>query len=57
MRFDQAQREENKGFTSKDLAWLDIQKLILSAEPDYETTNVPRNDSQRKKFHDLVSSS
>jgi hypothetical protein len=45
MRFNQAQREENKGFTSKDLAWLDIQKLILTAEPDYETTNVPRNDS------------
>jgi len=57
MRFNQAQKEENKGFTSKDLAWLDIQKLILTAEPDYETTNVPRNDSQRKMFHDLVSSS
>lgn len=45
MKFNQARKEDNKGFTTVDLAWLDIQKLILSAEPDYETTNVPRNDS------------
>lgn len=35
---------------------MDIQRLILSASPDYETTNVPKSE-WRKKFHDLVSSS
>jgi len=29
--------------------------MILSAEPEYESTNVPRNII-RKYFHDLVSS-
>lgn len=33
---------------------MDIQRLILSAEPDYESTNVPKSN-WRKKFHDLVS--
>jgi hypothetical protein len=42
MKFNAAQREEQKGFTSKDLGWMDIQRLILAANPDYETTNVPK---------------
>jgi len=33
---------------------MDIQRLILSAVPDYESTNVPKSEF-RKKFHDLVS--
>jgi len=32
---------------------MDIQRLILSAEPDYEATNVP-DQEWRKKFHLLV---
>lgn len=55
LKFNQAKRAELKGFTSKDLGWQDIQKLILTAEPDYETTNVPK-EPWRKTFHDLVSS-
>ena len=35
---------------------MDIQRLILSAAPDYETTNVPKQQ-WRRKFHTLVSSS
>lgn len=35
------------------MAWMDIQRLILEAEPDYEATNVPRSPF-RKKFHDFV---
>ena len=35
---------------------MDIQRLILSAAPDYETTNVPKQP-WRRKFHTLVSSS
>jgi len=32
--------------------------MILTAEPDYETTNVPKAAQKiRRKFHDLVSSS
>jgi hypothetical protein len=34
---------------------MDIQRLILSAEPDYDTTNVPEA-AWRRKFHSLVSS-
>jgi|APSaa5957512535_1039671.scaffolds.fasta_scaffold44957_4 hypothetical protein len=57
-KFNQAQKEDNKGFNNKDLAWLDIQKMILAAEPDYETTNVPKaSERVKRKFHDLVSSS
>jgi hypothetical protein len=55
MKFNQAQRNELKGFSLKDLSWQDIQRLILSANPEYETTNVPRKQ-WRKKFHALVSS-
>lgn len=35
------------------MAWMDIQRLILEAQPDYEATNVPKSPF-RKKFHDLV---
>lgn len=42
LKFNQAQRDEQKGYTNKDLGWMDIQRLILQAEPDYETTNVPK---------------
>lgn len=55
MKFNAAQRDEQKGFTAKDLGWMDIQRMILSSEPDYETTNVPTQE-WRKKFHILVSS-
>jgi hypothetical protein len=34
---------------------MDIQRLILGSEPDYETTNVPK-EMCRRKFHTLVSS-
>mmetsp|Transcript_20713 Transcript_20713/g.31751 ORF Transcript_20713/g.31751 Transcript_20713/m.31751 type:complete len:159 (-) Transcript_20713:1320-1796(-) len=34
---------------------MDIQRLILTAAPDYETTNVPKVE-WRKNFHDLVTS-
>jgi len=55
LRYNIAQAEENKGFTPKALGWMDIQRLILQAQPEYETTNVPQA-KWRKKFHDLVSS-
>lgn len=55
LKFNQAQREEQKGLTSRDMGWMDIQKMILQAEPEYNSTNVPKN-VVRKYFHDLVSS-
>lgn len=33
---------------------MDIQKLILQAEPDYDATNIPE-EIWRKKYHVLVS--
>jgi len=53
VKFAQAKRESQKGLKPKDLSWMDIQRLILTAEPDYETTNVPENP-RRKTVHDLV---
>ena len=55
LEYNKAQREEQKGFSNKDLGWMDIQRLILSAGPDYETTNVPKQP-WRRAFHTLVSS-
>lgn len=54
LKFNQAQKEEQKGLTNKDMGWMDIQRLILQAEPEYNSTNVPKN-VVRKYFHDLVS--
>ena len=34
---------------------MDIQRLILSQSPEYETTNVPKN-LRRQKIHELVTS-
>ena len=55
LKYNQAQKEELKGFSSRDLGWKDIQRLILSSSPVYETTNVPK-EPWRQKFHSLVSS-
>jgi NADH:ubiquinone oxidoreductase subunit 3 (subunit A) len=55
LKFNQAKQAELKGYSSKDLGWQDIQKLILTAEPEYESTNVPK-EPWRKTFHELVSS-
>lgn len=53
VKFNQAKSENEKGLKPRDLAWMDIQRLILSQSPEYETTNVPENP-RRKKAHDLV---
>jgi hypothetical protein len=53
VKFNQAKSENEKGLKPQDLAWMDIQRLILSQSPEYETTNVPDNP-WRKYFHDLV---
>jgi hypothetical protein len=29
LKFNQAQKEEQKGLTNKDMGWMDIQRLIL----------------------------
>lgn len=55
LKFNQAQKDEQKGLTNKDMGWMDIQRLILQAEPEYNSTNVPKHPV-RKYFHDLVKS-
>jgi hypothetical protein len=37
----------------KEMKWVDMMKMICSANPDLETTNVPKN-KLRKKLHSLV---
>jgi len=54
LKYNHAQKEEQKGYSAKDLSWQDIQRLILSSTPVYETTNVPKQ-KWRQKFHALVS--
>jgi NADH:ubiquinone oxidoreductase subunit 3 (subunit A) len=55
LKFDNAQKEEQKGFSKDDLNWQDIQKLIIKAQPQYESTNVP-SSTWRQYFHELVCS-
>jgi len=55
LKYNQAQKNELSGFTKEDLCWIDIQRLILTTEPEYESTNVP-DSPFRLKFHILVSS-
>jgi hypothetical protein len=53
LKYNEAQKNETKGYTQEHLVWLDMQKMIIAARPDYETTNVPEN-KHRKKFHAFV---
>ena len=55
LKYDQAQMEEKKGYPAEGFVWMDIQKLIMAATPEYESTNIPTNPS-RRKFHNLVTS-
>ena len=52
--FMQAKKREQAGLTNLDLAWEDIQKLILQTHPEYTTTNVPK-EVWRKPFHEFCS--
>lgn len=55
LKYNQANKNEMKGYRNKDLGWIDIQRLILGASPEYESTNVP-DQNWRKYFHRLVTS-
>ena len=55
LKYNQAQKFELRGYSKEDLSWIDIQKLILDTEPEYESTNVP-DGKGRKRFHILVTS-
>jgi hypothetical protein len=55
LKFEEAQKEEQKGFSKEDLTWQDIQKLIVQAKPEYESTNVPTLP-WRIYFHEMVTS-
>jgi hypothetical protein len=37
----------------KEMKWVDMMKMIIKANPDLETTNVPKNKF-RKKLHYMV---
>jgi hypothetical protein len=56
MKFEQALKDQKKGFTKEQLDWIEIQDFIETAEPEFVTTNVPHETSWRKIFHDLVTS-
>lgn len=55
MKFQEARVEEEKGFQPQDLKWIDIQKLVLQSEPEYEFTNIPKQ-GWRRRVHDFVTS-
>ena len=61
--FDDCSKQEKKkggvlgeSLTENQLKWTDMQKMIVKATPDYETTNVPHS-SFRRFFHDIVRTS
>jgi hypothetical protein len=39
--------------TEEQMKWIDMVKMVVTAKPDLETTNIPEN-SFRKKMHKLV---
>eukprot|EP00347_Sterkiella_histriomuscorum_P015163 403358079 len=64
LNFKHAQKNEAGGnfflslqfcldFVEEEIHWIDMQKMILKASPDYETINVPK-DWFRSKVHQIV---
>ena len=55
LKYNEAQKAENQGFTEQHLHWMDMQRMIIDAQPDFESTNVP-NEAWRRKLHGWVGS-
>ena len=57
LNFEQAQKEEREALVlnDKQMKWIDIMKMIIKANPDIETTYIPKNKI-RKYLHSVVTS-
>ena len=53
LNFKAAQKNESKGISEKHMHWLDMQRMILKASPDFETIYVPKA-KWRERFFTLV---
>ena len=55
LNFEEAQKEEKESFflNDKQLKWIDMMKMIVSAKPDLETIYIPKNKC-RKLLHYIV---
>lgn len=61
VEFTRVQKKETSTFgdiimTEAQLNWLEIHKMILRAEPDYNSRTVPPTFNWRKPFHEFVTS-
>jgi len=54
LKYTQAQKEETQNFTSDQLNWIDIQKMIEKAEVDHAYRYQPRDSHFRMKVWSLV---
>ena len=41
LKYNEAQKAENIGYTEQHLHWMDMQRMIIDARPDFESTNIP----------------
>ena len=56
LEFNNAKKQEERGFTKAMLNWIEIQSLILTASCNYEDLNIPPENTSRHKAWILVTS-
>jgi len=53
LNYVKAKEQETRGLTEKHLTWKDFLRMILQAQPDFESLHVPKQ-KWRKHFYKLV---
>ena len=61
LNFTKVQKHETSSFgdiliTEDQLNWIEVQRMIIMAEPNYNARTVPKQDDWRKPFHQFVTS-
>ena len=61
MNFTKVQNEATSSFgdiliTEEQLNWIEVQKMIIRAEPNYNSRTVPPMNNWRKPIHQFVTS-
>ncbi len=61
LNFTRVQKHESSTFddiliTESQLNWIEVQKMIIMSEPNYNVRTVPPADNWRKPIHDIVTS-
>ena len=56
LRYEQAQKQAEKGYSSQQLYWLELQKLVVSAKVPHEDRHKPQLPGCRHRMWNLVTS-